>query len=196
MDDLSKYLPAYIDPEIGLSNCGYDEGQYKDAMRIVVKYGPEKKGELKKLLSDRDYENFLLEIHALKNNFATVGAMDLATRARELESDCRAGKKDNVIERGMVLLEDYANFIEDLRDSLKSMDKESGLIAGDSEIAESLSNIADCIKEGNFDEASDLFEVLAFFNLSTDMKNLVDIMRSCLMEQDGAGALKVLEELR
>ncbi len=185
-------MPSYVDAEIGMRNCGDEEEQYREAVRIVCRYGDEKKLQLLRLMQERDYEKFLTEVHALKNNFATVGAMELAHRARELEERCRSGKRDGVIEDGFVLAEDYGSFIEDLKKTVKLIDKEEGLIAGDEEIARSFEEIKACVLEGRFDDASDLFEVLAFFNLPKEMESFIDEMRRGLLEEDKDGVLHAL----
>ncbi len=185
-------MPSYVDAEIGMRNCGDEEEQYREAVRIVCRYGDEKKLQLLRLMQERDYEKFLTEVHALKNNFATVGAMELAHRARELEERCKSGKRDGVIEDGLVLAEDYGSFIEDLKKTVKLIDKEEGLVAGDEEIARSFEEIKACVLEGRFDDASDLFEVLAFFNLPKEMESFIDEMRRGLLEEDKDGVLHAL----
>ena len=194
MADIKEYMPGYIDADLGLRNCGNDEEQYREAVRIVCRYGDEKKTQLERLMQERDYEKFLTEIHALKNNFATVGAMDLANRARALEDRCRAGKRDGVIEDGFVLADDYGAFIEDLKKTVKQIDKEEGLVAGDEEIARSFEEIKQCVLEGRFEAASDLFEVLAFFNLPDKTEAFVDEMRRSLLEEDKDGVLHALKK--
>ncbi|MCR4722077.1 MAG: Hpt domain-containing protein [Lachnospiraceae bacterium] len=192
MADIREYMPSYVDAEIGMRNCGDEEEQYREAVRIVCRYGDEKKLQLLRLMQERDYEKFLTEVHALKNNFATVGAMELAHRARELEERCKSGKRDGVIEDGLVLAEDYGSFIEDLKKTVKLIDKEEGLVAGDEEIARSFEEIKACVLEGRFDDASDLFEVLAFFNLPKEMESFIDEMRRGLLEEDKDGVLHAL----
>ncbi len=194
MANIKEYMPSYIDAEVGIRNCGDDEQQYREAVRIVCRYGDEKKAQLLRLMQERDYERFLTEIHALKNNFATVGAMELANRARTIEDRCKSGKRDGVIEDGFVLADDYGNFIEDLKKTVKQIDKEEGLVAGDDEIARSFEEIKACVMEGRFDDASDLFEVLAFFNLPDKMEAFVDEMRRSLLEEDKDGVLHALKK--
>ena len=183
-----------MDADIGLRNCGGDEEQYREAVRIVCRYGDEKKSQLERLMQERDYERFLTEIHALKNNFATVGAMELANRARAIEDRCRSGKRDGVIEDGLELAEEYGSFIEDLKKTVKLIDKEEGLVAGEDEIARSFEEIKACVLEGRFDDASDLFEVLAFFNLPDTMEAFIDEMRRSLLEEDKDGVLHALKK--
>ena len=194
MANIKEYMPGYIDADLGLRNCGDDEEQYRETVRIVCRYGDEKKAQLERLMQERDYERFLTEIHALKNNFATVGAMELANRARAIEDRCRSGKRDGVIEDGLELAEEYGSFIEDLKKTVKLIDKEEGLVAGEDEIARSFEEIKACVLEGRFDDASDLFEVLAFFNLPDTMEAFIDEMRRSLLEEDKDGVLHALKK--
>ncbi|MCR5521857.1 MAG: Hpt domain-containing protein [Lachnospiraceae bacterium] len=196
MASIREYMPPYVDADIGMRNCGDDEEQYREAVRIVCRHGDEKKTQLLKLMQERDYERFLTEIHALKNNFATVGAMALANRARAIEDRCKSGKRDGVIEDGFVLADDYGAFIEDLKKTVKQIDKEEGLVAGDEEIARSFEEIKACVLDERFDDASDLFEVLAFFNLPDKTEAFVDEMRRSLLEEDKDGVLHALKKLQ
>jgi len=189
-------MPSYVDVEIGLRNCGDDEDQYIETIRIVCKYGDEKKQQLERLIGERDYDRFLTDVHALKNNFATVGAMKLANRARNLEDRCKSGKHDGVVEDGLLLANDYGTFVDDLKKALKLIDKEDGLVAGDEEINHSFREIEACVKEGRFEDASDLFEVLAFFNLPNKTDEFVNEMRRCLIEEDRDGVIEIIEEYR
>ena len=192
---IRDFLPSYIDPDIGLRNSGDDEEQYRETIKIVCRYGDEKKALLEKLVQERDFERLITEVHALKNNFATVGAMALSNSAKALEERCREGG-DDIAEKGLTLTKDYGDFVEDLRKVLKLIDKEEGLVAGDDEIAHSFEEIRACVMEGRFDDASDLFEVLAFFNLPDKTEAFVDEMRRSLLDEDKDGVLRALDKYR
>ena len=101
-----------------------------------------------------------------------------------------------MIEEGFVLADDYGSFIEDLKKTVKQIDKEEGLVAGDDEIDRSFEEIKQCVLDGRFDAASDLFEVLAFFNLPDNSEAFVDEMRRSLLEEDKDGVLHALKKYR
>lgn len=196
MKDISKLLPGYIDPAIGLGNCGGSEEQFCDVIRIVCKYSDDRKTDICKLFEAEKYDEFLIEVHALKNNFATVGAMEMSKDARELEMACRSGNVDFVRSNGPALLDKYTQLIADLKKALDIVDRESGLIAGDDEISQSFEQIRSCIKKGRFDDASDLFEVLALFNLSDNARGYVDDIRLALINEDGDAVLRILSQIQ
>lgn len=195
MKDISKLLPDYIDSEIGLGNCGGNEDQFCDVIRIVCKYSDDRNSEICRLFKEEKYDEFLIEIHALKNNFATVGAMEMAKEARELEMACRSQNLDYVRANGLILLDKYSTLIADLKRALDKVDRESGLVAGNDEISQTFAQIKSCINEDRFDDASDLFEVLAFFNLPQEFTDVIGEMRTCLIEEDKAGVLRIMSQL-
>lgn len=80
-----------IDYSIGLEHCNQDRGLYLQMMRMLLSYVPEKLAVMEQYVKEKEYKSYVIEVHALKNNAALIGAMKLSEDAKRLEF---AGKEE------------------------------------------------------------------------------------------------------
>lgn len=199
-------LPDYIDQDIGMKNSGDDFEQYRTVIGIVYKYAGEKIERVRELYEKRDIENYTIEVHALKSNAATVGAMRLSDLARSLEE---AGKKNNleIIERDTnKLIDSYTTFADDLRKCLEHEDtaasaaapaeQSTPMDAGDDEYVQTFEEIASAIGDGRYEDAGDLFGVLEFFELPPVIAHAVDTMRGLYGSGEWKTILEILAKMK
>lgn len=198
-------LPEYIDQKIGMTNAGEDLGQYRSVVEIVYKYADEKVAKIRELLKAEDYPNYTIEVHALKSNAATVGAMRLSEKARALET---AGKEGNVsvIKRDSDgFLSEYEQFAADLKKCLEHESVEGtsspaetpgSMSAEDNEYMMTFDEIETSIKESRYDDAMDLFGVLEFFDLPPVTAHAVKTMKNAAEQGDFAYVLEIIGKLR
>nr|MBP3597835.1 response regulator [Eubacterium sp.] len=79
----------YIDLDMGLKYCGYDNEMYHEFLKIFYD-GREEKGEqLKKNYSEKNWNDYVTYVHSLKSTSLSVGCVKLSELAAELE---KAGK--------------------------------------------------------------------------------------------------------
>ena len=201
-------LPDYVDQSIGLTNAGEDIAQYREVIGIVYKYAHEKLDTIKELFKNEDYERYTIEVHALKSNAATVGAMALADRAKALEDAGKTGDIETIRRDTEQFLADYAVFADDLR---KCMDyeaemsgestegdtaKQTFMSAADEEYLSTFEEIENAIGEARYEDTNDLLGVLEFFELPPVVAHAVASMREAAAAQDWAGVLDIVRKLR
>lgn len=80
-----------IDYSIGLEHCNQDRDLYLQMMRMLLNYVPEKLATMERCVKEKEYKSYVIEVHALKNNAALIGAMKLSEQAKRLEF---AGKEE------------------------------------------------------------------------------------------------------
>jgi HPt (histidine-containing phosphotransfer) domain-containing protein len=83
-----------IDAAQGLSRAGGKREAYARTLEFFRKDAQNSLESVRSLLNRGDYQNFTIQIHALKSASGSVGALGLAEQAAELESSARNGDFD------------------------------------------------------------------------------------------------------
>ncbi|MCQ2465153.1 MAG: ATP-binding protein [Oscillospiraceae bacterium] len=81
----------------GLSYTGGNEEAYLEILQMFISKLPEKMKRIEKLLEEKDWKNYTIEVHALKSSSQSVGSSALSEAAKEMESAGRAGDYDRII---------------------------------------------------------------------------------------------------
>ncbi len=201
-------LPDYVDQEIGLTNAGEDIEQYREVIGIVYKYANEKIDTVRELLKNEDYERYTIEVHALKSNAATVGAMVLSGKAKALEDAGKTGDIETIKRDTEGFLEEYKVFADDLKKCMEYESELSGenaaraetvqtfMSAADEEYMKTFEEIESAIGEGRYADVNDLLGVLEFFELPPTVAEAVASMKEAAGAQDFAGVLDIVRKLR
>jgi len=100
-------LKNLIQTEVGLGHCNHDKDLYRQTLSMLLSYVPEKLNLLKEYQSEKKYESYIIEVHALKNNAALIGAMSIAEEAKSLEFAGKEGRYDEIDEKTDVFLKHY-----------------------------------------------------------------------------------------
>jgi len=79
----------HMDVERGIENCGGTLEDYYQVMDVVLKYGERRLAKLSKFIEEKDYVNYTIDVHSLKNTADNIGATELSQMAEEHE---QAGK--------------------------------------------------------------------------------------------------------
>ena len=74
----------FLDVKKGMDNCAYSEELYEDILRTFVSDSMADK--LEKLFNEENWENYRIQIHALKGTARTIGDQMLSDRAMNLET--------------------------------------------------------------------------------------------------------------
>lgn len=81
----------FLDVQTGLTYCAEDEDFYKEMLRDYMEGN--KIPELTEMYDGEDWENYRIQIHALKSTSLSIGAVELSEEAKQLE---QAAKDDNI----------------------------------------------------------------------------------------------------
>ncbi|MBR4777346.1 MAG: response regulator, partial [Lachnospiraceae bacterium] len=106
---LLSVLPD-MDYDNALAHCAGDEDVLSEILTDVSNACAEKINDLKGYIKSEDYKDYLINVHALKGNMATVGLMKLSERAKKHEF---AAKEDNI----SFILKDFEGFIAEYKDA-------------------------------------------------------------------------------
>ena len=105
---LLSVLPD-MDYDNALMHCARDEDVLKEILTDFANACDGKINDLRQFMQNEDYKSYLINVHALKGNLATVGLMKQSERAKKHEF---AVKEDNI---GFIH-EDFEGFIAEYKD--------------------------------------------------------------------------------
>ena len=116
-ETLKEVLPD-MDYDIALSHCS-DEEILKEIIGEVSGNYEERLEKLKGFLNDKDYKAYMIEVHAIKGNMATVGLMELSERAKKHEFAAKENNIDFILKDCEGFFEEFAHVCKNLGRSLK-----------------------------------------------------------------------------
>ena len=105
---ISETAPE-LDLALGLSYCADSREFYLD---MLSDYSSEPMdAELDGYIAAEDWENYHIQVHALKSTSKSIGATDLSEQARELEMAAKAGDAAYLKEHHAGCMEAYRNIL-------------------------------------------------------------------------------------
>lgn len=81
----------HMDVALGMNNCGGTLDDYYQVMDVVLKYGEKRLTKLRRLVEEKDYVNYTIDVHALKSTAANIGATELSQMALAHEQAGKTG---------------------------------------------------------------------------------------------------------
>ena len=146
--DITWMSQAGLDTKTGISYTG-SQDKYVSAVQRYFNNYEKNRTKIDEYFAAKDYENFMITVHALKSNSRMIGATELSEQFETLEAAARSGDTEIIEEVTPAVVKDYAALVEKL-----SPIKEVGdLRAADEISAETALKIA-----GELVEALDDFE--------------------------------------
>ncbi len=100
-----------IDMRAGLGYCNEDEDIYYEILNLAIETYPEKSQKLQQWYEEKDYKNYIIEVHGLKSSLWIVGATKLGQFAEKQEKTLKADDTDFLNETYHVLQKDYFSLI-------------------------------------------------------------------------------------
>ena len=101
-----------INVQLGLDYCCGETEFYEEMLRMFRSQAEEKKAEIIALYESANWNDYTVKVHALKSTSLTIGAEQLAERARLLEQAGKKGNLDYIYHCHSALLELYDQICE------------------------------------------------------------------------------------
>lgn len=102
-----KLNEVNINLKTGLSYCNEDTEMYYEILNLAIETYPEKSQKLERYFVEKDYKNYLVEIHGLKSSLRIVGATTLGDFAEKQEQSLKTGDTTYIVETYSTLQKDY-----------------------------------------------------------------------------------------
>lgn len=112
--DITWMNEAGLDTQTGISYTGNTE-KYVSAVQRFYKNHEKNRVKVEEYFAAKDYENFMITVHALKSNAKLIGATNLSGQFEALENAAREQDTAVIVELTPQALQDYAGLIEKLK---------------------------------------------------------------------------------
>lgn len=97
----------------GLKYAGDSEDVYYEILDMYVRKGSGKRSYIDKLFEEKDWKNYVIEVHALKSTSLSIGATMLSEAAKRLELAGKAGDYSQIEQEHAALSELYGKVLEE-----------------------------------------------------------------------------------
>jgi len=111
--DITWLNETGLDTETGITYTGGNE-KYISALQRFYKNYEKNRDKVKEFLDARDYESYMITVHALKSNAKMIGARNLSTLFETLETAARNKEIDLIEAQNMIALKEYDALIQKL----------------------------------------------------------------------------------
>ncbi|MBR2750443.1 MAG: response regulator [Clostridiales bacterium] len=109
-----------VDCARGLLNCGNNLDNYLSLLKVVYEDGVVKLDRIRELAEQKNYNEYGIEVHALKSVAASIGAQELSDQAKEHEFANYDGHFDFIDANYQDLLVNYSSLLDDIAIELKA----------------------------------------------------------------------------
>ncbi len=108
---------TFLDTATGLSYCCDSEDFYKEVLNVYLNSSRYK--EIEEYYKNADWNNYTIQVHALKSTSLSIGAVALSKEAKELESAGKAGDVDYICLHHEETMKHYNEILAQLSAVLK-----------------------------------------------------------------------------
>lgn len=115
-------LSSFLDIKSAMEYCYNSEELY---LNIINTYVEENRLEdIRNYCKEKDFENYRIQVHALKSGSRTIGAGGLSEHALSLEMAAKNNDTEFILENNESLLDEYGSLLERIKAALAGSDEE------------------------------------------------------------------------
>lgn len=114
-DTLLEQL-SFLDVSLGFSYCCNSEEFYKEMLISYI--DSNKYDDITQFYKNYDWENYRIQVHALKSTSLLIGAVEISEKAKALEEAAKQNNLDYIFEYNDKMLEKYKELLENLKNVL------------------------------------------------------------------------------
>ncbi len=111
--DITWLNETGLDTKTGISYTG-GQDKYISALWRFYKNYEKNRAKICEYLEAKDYESYMITVHALKSNAGMIGARDLSTLFETLETAARNNETGLIEAQNAVALKEYGDLIQKL----------------------------------------------------------------------------------
>lgn len=190
----------HFDVEKGITNCGGQREDYEQILEVVLRHGQTRIDRLQKMIQEEDYENYTIDVHALKSTAANVGAMELSKTAYEHEMAGKEKRYEYQRENYISLINQYAQILREIAEALQKevnipVIEEPKEAIQDEEVRKLLESIKHFMDEFEMDQAENLLAEMQHLSLKAEIADRVKAIYQMIQNLDIAAASETMEKL-
>ncbi len=200
-----------FDVKVGMSYAGDDSEAYLNILEVFVVNKDRRYNLIKKCYEEKDWKNYVIEVHALKSTALNIGSKALNELAKELELSGKEERYEVIDEKNQYMLDLYTQVTDICREYLEKNKpqenaaeiKEAGVEVDleNTEVSkEKISELIDKTKEAcdAFDSEiiNEICEEVAEYSLNkTPLKPLFAEVKAAADKFDFEEAARITEEI-
>ena len=165
-DEIAALEAAGINTAAALGYCRNDREFYVQLLRKFVSDADYKAGEINKYFGKGDYENYRIQVHALKSSAKMMGADQLSNSAKDMETAAKDKNIDYILANHNALMEMYANAANTIGEAIGAVQSEDEADPEGTEITQEeflsyLDELRACFDTYEADKAQNLISELS-----------------------------------
>lgn len=184
LDDLSDIFLKGINIAEALKRHNGTLDEYLELLHLFYLDGSKKIKLLQELQAKKDFENYRIEVHALKSDAANLGAMSLSNAAKNLEDAAKNDDIEYIDAQTPNLLSQYVSLLTEIKALLQSR----GLLTASNEDAKDKPGIS---KKELLDKLQISLDALEGF----DSKQCQDVLHEILNRSIGESLTASIEDI-
>lgn len=191
-DDMAELFMSNVNVRKVFTNSELSVEDYLELLNLYYIDGNRKVLLLKQLSTEKDYERYRIEVHALKSASMNIGAERLSERALKHEEACNEKRYEFVDEDASGLRKEYRMLLKDIENVLRKkkvgeFSEKSANIekASDKDIITAVKEALDFLQNFQSKEARERLENLMDFELPHEVENeILDIQNYLKLYED------------
>ncbi len=182
-----------IDIELGLDNCGSEEGLVK-AMEIFSGNAASKANEIEEFYKSGDLEAYTIRVHALKSSSRIIGAAGLSEKARLLEEAGKNKDKEYIDQNTEDLLKEFRSLGERIAGVFSDNSSEAKEPITEEKLTDAYNTIYELAQMMDYDSLELIFESLKEYSFEEKDRLKLQRIKSAMDELNWDGVLKAAKE--
>lgn len=187
---------AGIDGETAIKNSG-SEDAFLTVLKIFYDSIESKSTEIEGYYESEDWDNYTIKVHALKSSAKLIGALELSSKAQELENAGKEKNIDYIKGNHDFLMEDYKEYLNVLGNLYDNVEdnSEADKPVADSSLMESVyESIRDAANNFDTDMIEAVFNEMEQYLIPENEKERYEAVRQKAECFDYEGILALLDE--
>ncbi len=196
---LQELLPE-ADVRPGIQNCGGHFEDYLSVLQVVYESGHKQLLELHQLLEQADYENYTIQIHAVKGAALSIGAKNMAELAKRLEAAGKKADGDYISSHMEEFCQKFISLLGQIRKVLQQyhlpatdIDADWGRALSEQEMMDRLREIGRCLDEFDYAKSAELIRTLQEQEVPERFRTFAGQLGQWMEEMD---VERILDEIR
>ena len=179
---------AGVDTQAGIKNYNNSVSRYIQVLKYIHDDGYGQIERMEDMISNKLYEQYTFETHALKGLALGIGAMNLADKAKEVELAVRNGQFEKVGLEAPVLVDEYKKLLANIKYVLaeNGMDLEKDITVSRPKLS---------VKE-ELEELSSLKKSLDLLEQTESEKKIVELLKTDCTEEKRTKYKKIRSAIR
>ncbi|MDR0320490.1 MAG: response regulator [Treponema sp.] len=182
-----------LDLAIGLDRVEGQKDVYEKSLKLMIREIEKSDKSLICFLMMRDMEQLCIAVHGMKSSLASIGAMELSSKALALEKASKT--MDNVFCAANLppFLDELNKLCGKLHEAFSLIDHDSGTVEVPPELPHIFSRLIDAFEEFNLPRIETEMAALDTLPLSGSLKEEVEKIKDYVMIMDYDSATKLIQ---